>query len=269
MLENMKNVENSLIFVNFITGLTDSILGVSFFIVLRIDVSTVDSSLIPIDLSDLSVIEIFLVIVFVFIGFFVYGIRYYFFEMYRIKVFPKVKERQKIINEKRKQKNKIVDNKDGKEEGHTFFSRFIKYAFRNGTTVEECIAAKKKSDKGDLSVFDWIKKSDSAGIASFNMWKYANFINNRHPNANIYRFYYHSEIYQCLDTLFLLMFLLVLPFLFIHPIVKHSILSIKTLFLFVYDIILFVFHRISKNTGKACIRRFFWRLQLVSLIVRI
>ena len=98
MLENIKQTENSLIFVNFMTGMTAALLAILLFIILKIHIST--ANIMKIDFN-LSGIEIFLIIAFVFIGFFVYGIRYYFFELYRVKIFKKVKQRQEKKNKKR------------------------------------------------------------------------------------------------------------------------------------------------------------------------
>lgn len=254
MLENIKQTENSLIFVNFMTGMTAALLATLLFIILKVDISTADIGKINFNFSS---IDVFLIVAFVFIGFFVYGIRYYFFELYRVKIFKKVKYRQDKKNEKRKLNPKMKSRKPDKEEGHTPCSWFIKYAFRNGTTVEEAIAAWKKAKEGDKSIFDWIKQSQSASDVSFDMWKYANFINNRHPKANIYRFYYHSEIFQCLDSLFLLMFIIVACVFVTFIVIQKSVFNIQTIFLFAYTVLLFLFHKVSKETGKACIRRFF------------
>lgn len=253
MLEDIKTTENSLIFVNFMTGITTAILIILLSVILKINSSNIDPFFIDLKFSG---IDILFAVISVFVGFFIYGIRYYFFELYRIKIFPKVKKRQNVLNEKRSKGLLKKERKQGKEEGHNLISWLIKYAFRNGTTVEECILAKKKADEGDKTIFDWIKNSSSKAVVSFDMWKYANIINNRHPNANIYRFYYHSEIFQCADTLFLFMFVFVIPFI-VFSIMKNGIVNIQPVLLIVYDVLLFLFHRISKGSAKACIRRFF------------
>ena len=253
MLENIKQTENSLIFVNFMTGMTAALLAILLFVILEIDISTTDMIKLSFNLSG---IEIFLIVAFVFVGFFVYGIRYYFFELYRVKIFKKVKQRQDQKNEKRKLNPKMKPRKPGKEEGHTPLSSFVKYAFRNGTTVEEAIVAWKKAQEGDETIFDWIRVSEKKEV-SFNMWKYANFINNRHSESNIYRFYYHSEIFQCLDSLFLLMFMIVACVFVGFLVIRKDVFNIQSIFLLVYAVLLFLFHKVSKETGKACIRRFF------------
>lgn len=251
MIEKMRNVENSLIFVNFMTGLTTLILGLALFLILKID--TVNGKLLIANIN-FSFFEIFIVIAFVFVGFFIYGIRYLFFEWYRVKLYPKIKKRQNKINKKRERKGLPLHPHINKEEGHTPLTWFIKYAFRNGTTVEECIAAKKKASQGDNTIFDWIKTSDAP---SFDMWRYANYINNRHLDSNIYRFYYHSEIFQCLDTLFLFMTLVsFVPLIYLISSGKID-NPIRLVCLIGFIVFTFLFHRISKGTGKACIRRFF------------
>lgn len=253
MLDNIKETENSLIFVDFMTGLTAAILTLILFIILKTDVSSADALM----KFDLSTIEILLVISSIFIGFFIYGIRYYFFELYHAKIFKKVKQRQNKKNEKRKLNPRMKPRKPGKEEGHRPWSAFVKYAFRNGTAVEEGIAAWKRAKEGDDTIFEWIKNSRSAKDVSFDMWRYANFINNRHPEANIYRFYYHSEIFQCLDSLFLLMFMIVACIFATFLAIQKGEFSIQIIFLLVYAFLLLLFHRVSKEAGKACIRRFF------------
>ena len=257
MLESIKKTETSLIFVNFITGLAGGIFSYIPFIFLKMDISISENILIGI--KDLS--AFFIVFTF-FVGFVIYGIRYYFFELYRVKIFKKVKQRQEKKNKKRILNPKMKPRNPGKEEGHDPCSWFIKYAFRNGTTVEEVIAAWKKAKEGDKSIFDWINNSSSAADVSFDMWKYANFINNRHPEANIYRFYYHSEIYQCLDTLFLLMFMFFACVFVVFLIIQKSVVNIQTVFLLSYTLLLFLFHKLSKETGKACIRRFFLEISV-------
>ena len=254
MLESIKRTESSLIFVNFMTGLTGGIFAYLPFVYLKWD-KTISENIIDID--KINMLSTFSIIFAVFVGFFIYGIRYYFFELYRVKIYKEVKQRQEKKNKKRILNPKIKPRKPGKEEGHTPYSWFIKYAFRNGTTVEEAIAAWKKAKAGDKSIFDWIKNSSSVSDVSFDMWKYANFINNRHPEANIYRFYYHSEIFQCLDSLFLLMFMIVACVFVAFLVMQKGVVNIQTVFLLVYTILLFLFHKVSKETGKACIRRFF------------
>ena len=252
----MKNMESSLVYVNFITGLAAFLFGTIFFNTLKMDAIIEENVKFFLGLS---VEDFFIVIMFVFFGFFVYGIRYLFFELYRNKIFKKVKARQKKKNEKRIKQGKEIPKEFKREEGHTPFSWFIKYAFRNGTTVEEAIKANKRykkemKEEGKSNEFEWVGKSE---YPSFDMWKYANYINNRHPEANIYRFYYHSEVFQCLDTLFLSLF--IISFVKeVQLIATLNFSSIKLLLaLSIYIFCMLLFHRLSKITGKACIRRFF------------
>lgn len=256
MIEKMKNIESSLIFVNFMTGLTAFLLGIIFIWILKMNVPTEQVTKF---LFDELVVELALVFLLVLFGFFVYGIRYFFFDLYRTKIHPKVKERQRNKNEKRLRKGKEIPKEFKHEEGHSIISWFIKYAFRNGTTVEEAIAANKrwKSDmakKHKTDEFDWIGTSN---YPSFDMWKYANYINNRHQEANIYRFYYHSEVFQCLDTLFLTMFIVsFVKCLFMFATSSFN-STAQEVVLCGYVLCMFTFHLLSKVSGKACIRRFF------------
>lgn len=256
MLDEMKNMESSLVYVNFMTGLAAFLFGTIFFLVVKIDAVTEENARLFLGLSSE---DFFVVIIFVFLGFFIYGIRYLFFELYRNKIFKKVKARQEKKNKKRLQQGKEIPKEFKREEGHTPFSWLVKYAFRNGTTVEEAIKANKRYKKemkesGKSDEFEWVGTS---GYPSFDMWKYANYISNRHPKSNIYRFYYHSEVFQCLDTLFLFFFIIGLGKL-IQMTATSTFSSIKQLVaLCIYIFVMFIFHRLSKISGKACIRRFF------------
>ena len=256
MLNAIKETESSLVYVNFMTGITALLLGVIFLWILKMNISAEQVFKF---LPNPSVIEVALVILLVLFGFFVYGIRYFFFDLYRTKIHPKVKKRQQKINERRLRKGQEIPKEFKHEEGHTPISWLVKYAFRIGTTVEEAIAANKrwKSDmakKGKTEEFDWIGTSS---YPSFDMWKYANYINNRHHEANIYRFYYHSEVFQCLDTLFLTMFIVSLVKCVYMFAISAFNSTTQTIAMCGYVFFMLAFHLLSKVSGKACIRRFF------------
>ena len=94
------------------------------------------------------------------------------------------------------------------------------------------------------------------------IWRYASAVDNRHPNANVYRFYYHSEVFQCLDTLFLMM-IPVSVFVLVRYILTVSPMEIsKIIFLGVYIFSMFFFHFLSKGISKAFDRRFFLDIEI-------
>ena len=225
MLDEIAGSESSLIFVNIMTGITAFFLAIILFAI----VNSVDvAEGVFLEIKKLSFSQISIVIFLVFIGFFIHGIRYMFFNFYR-----------------------AIYKQDNERGYQPLYSKFIFYAFRDGTTIEEIFTENRKKDKSD--VFDWIKNSDAP---AFDIWVYAQKINNRHASANVYRFYYHSEVFQCLDTLFLFMAI-------VSVIIKIycqfvGMLNLEsTIRLIIFMITMFMFHRICKGTGKAFIRRFF------------
>ncbi len=233
MLDEMRNSESSFIYVNFMTGLTAFFLGIILYAVVKLDISQQINFF---EFFNFSIAEYILISGIVFVGFFIHGIRYLFFDYY------------------------ISLYKMGKD---TLFKRFVFYAFRNGTTIEEVLNEQRKDKKAKESnskspVREWIQNSAKP---EFDIWKYANMINNTQPKANIYRFYYHSEVFQCLDTLFLLMFIFSL---LTHEFYFWSgtLPKMNALYLTLYTVAMFVFHRLCKGASKAFDSRFFLEIDV-------
>ncbi|MBR4372990.1 MAG: hypothetical protein IKP49_01330 [Treponema sp.] len=236
MIEKFKNIESSIIFVTFITGVTAFFLALILRGVVNLEILFAGSLK---KIFDLSAQEFMAVAFIVLFGFFVHGIRYLGFDYYR----------------------KLYDNNQKKRGGkRTVLSRCIFYMFRNGTTVEEVANASreaKNDSSNNSSVYDWIRNSEHP---ERDLWINANKINNEQREANIYRFYYHSEVFQCLDTLFLLMtipaVIFAVYFLFTNPYIRQQI------FFCIYAVVMLLFHKISKATSKSFCRRFFLEIEV-------
>lgn len=222
--------ESNYIFVSFITGFVSFIIVFILLLILKsnfnIGVFSLSSVL------DLNFYEIVFALLMIFIGFFIHGIRYLGFDFYR-KIYKKNKETNKF---------KIIKK--------IFF-----YIFRNGTTVEECLNSKREKNSAD--VFEWIKESSEAHR---DIWNYSLLINQKCPSSNIYRFYFHSEVFQCLDTLFL--FMTIICFVFLPYFILCTFDLKKIIFLCIFAFVLIIFHAFCKAIGKAFIRRFFLEIQI-------
>jgi hypothetical protein len=200
-------------------------------------------------------IKIWISIVAFFIGLFIQGIRYLGFEYY-IKIHKKA------------QKNR----KGGKYP--TTFQRIFFYIFRNGTVVEECLdnisskkikpigigrILKKIKDKKYRAHYKWIQESKQPAK---DLWILAEKIKKDDPNNNIYQFYYWSEVFQCLDTTFLLLCIIyLLSFItnFLLYIIQNKGYSI--MIPIIITLLSLIFHRLSKSCAKASANRFLFAIE--------
>lgn len=123
--------------------------------------------------------------------------------------------------------------------------------------IEECLNENKKTS----GTFEWILNSTKEKIV-LDVWNYANEISIKNPQGNIYKFYYYSEIFQCFDTVFLFSSVSTFVLGTTYCIIKHNFLSAHFIMIFLLSLIFFLFHFLSKKTGKSFARRFFLEIQL-------
>lgn len=231
MIERISSLENSFSFISFTTGLMALVSAIISFAVIKYGIN------IPIEnftsiFSSINILEIAGFVAAFFIGFVIYGIRYLGFDYYR-----------RIYNTKKSKK--------------TLYTRLLFYMFRNGTVIEECLNENKKTS----GTFEWILNSTKEKIV-LDVWNYANEISIKNPQGNIYKFYYYSEIFQCFDTVFLFSSVSTFVLGTTYCIIKHNFLSAHFIMIFLLSLIFFLFHFLSKKTGKSFARRFFLEIQL-------
>lgn len=222
--------ECNFIFVSFITGFVSFI--VVFILLLILKSNFNENNLSNSFLFDLDFQEIVFALLMILIGFFIHGIRYLGFDYYR-KIYKKNKETNKYKIRK----------------------RILFYIFRNGTSVEECFNEKREEKTAD--VFDWIKNSKEPHR---DIWNYSLLIHQKIPESNIYRFYFHSEVFQCLDTLFL--FMAIIYFVTLFYVIFYEFVLLKIIYIGVLVFTLIIFHRFCKAIGKSFVRRFFLEIQI-------
>ena len=231
MIERISSLENSFSFISFTTGLMALVSAIISFAVIKYGIN------IPIEnftsiFSSINILEITGFVAAFFIGFVIYGIRYLGFDYYR-----------RIYNTKKSKK--------------TLYTRLLFYMFRNGTVIEECLNENKKTS----GTFEWILNSTKEKIF-LDVWNYANEISIKNPQGNIYKFYYYSEIFQCFDTVFLFSSVSTFGLGTTYCIIKHNFLSAHFIMIFLLSLVFFLFHFLSKKTGKSFARRFFLEIQL-------
>ena len=231
MIERISSLENSFSFISFTTGLMALVSAIISFAVIKYGIN------IPIEnftsiFSSINILEITGFVAAFFIGFVIYGIRYLGFDYYR-----------RIYNTKKSKK--------------TLYTRLLFYMFRNGTVIEECLNENKKTS----GTFEWILNSTKEKIV-LDVWNYANEISIKNPQGNIYKFYYYSEIFQCFDTVFLFSSVSTFVLGTTYCIIKHNFLSAHFIMIFLLSLVFFLFHFLSKKTGKSFARRFFLEIQL-------
>lgn len=224
------NKESNFIFVAFIIGFVSLVVTLILLFILN---NNFDSNEINLKfLFSLTPHQLILSLFMVSFGFFVHGIRYLGFDFYRT-IYSKHKETKK----------------------YKFIKKIFFYVFRNGTTIEECLKEKRNEKNSD--VFDWIKKSEAPAR---DIWNHSLAIHQNNTSSNIYLFYFHSEIFQCLDTLFLFSATL-FPGILIYGFFNDFCL-VKQFYLTAFFLILLVFHMMCKAIGKSFIRRFFLEIQI-------
>jgi hypothetical protein len=179
------------------------------------------------------------------IGFIIHGTRHYLgFKYYETKIYPKIQQIRKVKGEKYKGKRQ----------------RIIFYLFRKGTVVEEYL----DNVKNAQSKYQWIQHNKLYQQQVKNMWVYANEIRKKAPEEGVFTPYYWSEIFQCLDTVFIFSFIIFAIMFIVNSIIK----TIGANYFHLYQIfmpILFSalslgFHKISKNCAKAFADKFLFAI---------
>ena len=231
MIERISSLENSFSFISFTSGLMALISAVISFVVIKYGIKIPIESFSTI-FSGINILEITGFIAAFFIGFIIHGIRYLGFDYYR-----------RIYNAKKPKK--------------TLYTKLLFYMFRNGTVIEECFNENKKT----TGTFEWILNSTKEKIA-LDVWNYAKEISIKYPQDDIYKFYYYSEIFQCFDTVFLFSSFSTFVLGTTYCIIKHNLLSAHFIMIFLLSLVFFLFHFLSKKTGKSFARRFFLEIQL-------
>lgn len=241
MIEKLNNVGSGFGFVNLVTGITTVIVVFFAFILMKYGASISLSEIIK-EVSDISFFDLMVYVVSFLIGFFVHGMRYLGFDYYR-RLYEKRKQEKNEQQKIKKQKRPV-------------FMRILFYLFRNGTIIEECIYEKKYcSDR----TFDWIRNSDKPAV---DVWNYARKISLESPKADIYQFYYHSEVFQCFDTVFFMLSFVAFCFGAWGIGMNYKSLEIRHFAVLIFSLFLFLLHWLCKKTSKSFARRFFLEIQI-------
>jgi hypothetical protein len=213
---------------NIISGIVFAIVSVGSFVIIYGGTLFQLDSLIA-NLSLLGVVSFV-------IGFFIQGIRYLGFKYY-IKLWKKSKEKNHL----------------------GILQRIIFYLFRKGTVVEECMYVK----KNDSERYPWIQGSQQPVK---DMWLYANKIRKIAPEENVYRFYYWSEIFQCLDTTFVLLGIvfficfIINTWLYTFMGMYFQITILQIIISGISALSSLVFHRVSKGCSSVYADRFLFAI---------
>ncbi|MBP3367348.1 MAG: hypothetical protein J6K96_10240 [Treponema sp.] len=240
MVEKINNVGSGFGFVNLVTGITTVIVVFFAFILMKYGASISLSEIIK-EVSDISFFDLIIYVVSFVIGFFVHGMRYLGFDYYR-RLYNKNKQKEKDEQRKIKKQKKSL------------FMRILFYLFRNGTIIEECLNEKRCPEK----TFDWIRNSDKPAV---DVWNYARKISLESPKADIYQFYYHSEVFQCFDTVFFMLSFVAFCFGAWGIGMNYKNLESRHFSVLVFSLILFFLHWLCKKTSKSFARRFFLEIQ--------
>jgi hypothetical protein len=177
-------------------------------------------------------------------GFMILGTRHYLgFKYYETKIYPQAQQRKL---------------KGGKYPGK--WQQIIFYLFRKGTVVEECLDNVKK----EQPKYRWIRHSSQYQQQVKNMWVYANKIRKEAPEEGVYAPYYWSEICQCLDTVFILSFIVFAIMFIANSIIKITGVNYFHLYQicmpFLFSALSLGLHKISKNGAKAFADRFLFAI---------
>jgi hypothetical protein len=209
---------------NIISGVVFAIVGVaSFVIIYGGTIFQLDSII-----ANLSLMGIVSLI----IGFFIQGIRYLGFRYY-IKLWKKSRGKKR----------------------RGIWQGIICYLFRKGTVVEECMYTK----ENDPGKYPWLQGSLQP---SKDMWLYANKIRKIAPEENVYRFYYWSEIFQCLDTTFVFLGIIFFICFIVNTLVYKFMGKYFQITIFqiiipgIFALLSFVFHKVSKACSSVYADRF-------------
>jgi hypothetical protein len=219
---------SSLNSANIISGIVFAIVSVASFAIIYGGTIFQPDSIIA-NLSLLGVVSFI-------IGFFIQGIRYLGFTYY-IKLWKKSKEKKYL----------------------GIGQRIIFYLFRKGTVTEECLNTK----KDDPAKYPWIQGSQQPVK---DMWLYANKIRKIAPEENVYRFYYWSEMFQCLDTTFVLLGIVFLICFIINTLLYifmdryFQITILRIIISGISALLSFVFHKVSKSCSSVYAERFLFAI---------
>jgi hypothetical protein len=191
----------------------------------------------------LLLVTLFEVISFI-IGFIILGTRHYLgFKYYETKVYPQAQRR--------------------KLRGGTYpgrWQRIVFYLFRKGTAVEECL----DNVKNEQSKHTWIQHNRHYQQQVKNMWVYANKIRKEAPEENVYAPYYLSELCQCLDTAFIVLFIIFALMFIINAIIPITGADYFRLYHLgmplLFSALSLGLHKIFKNGAKAWADKFLFAI---------
>lgn len=245
MFEKLNNVGRGFGFVNFITGITTVIVVFFAFILMKYGISASLKEIFK-EIPNTTFFDFIVYLVSFLIGFFVHGMRYLGFDYYR-RLYNKHK--QKANNEQQKTKKQKTQ-----KQKKSVFMRMLFYLFRNGTVIEECLYEKRNPNTS----FEWIRNSDNPAV---DVWNYARKISLESPQADIYQFYYHSEVFQCFDTVFFMLSFVTFCLGLLGIGINYKCLESRHLSVLVFSLILLFLHWLCKKTSKSFARRFFLEIQ--------
>lgn len=235
MFNKLNNMGRGFTFISLLTGITAVI--IAFFILVLMECNAYISLNGIFDkISRISFFELLFYVFCFCIGFFIHGIRYWGFDYYR------------RLYEKNKQKQKHE---------RPLPMRIMFYIFRKGTIVEECFNEKRHPD----ATYNWIRTSNKPEA---DVWNHAKKISLEFPQVDVYKFYYHSEAFQCFDTVFFLSFFIAFCIgmfgIFVFG-VNCERIGKKYLCMLFFSLALLLLHLICKGTSRAFARRFFLEIQ--------
>lgn len=260
-IDNLKS-NNSLNLANFVSGIVFVI--ITYFIIKEIPNIKIFNFIEELgNRFSFIALKISLLLIAFIIGFFIQGIRYFGFNYY-MTIYKKAQR-------KRHAGKKYPCIKQ----------RIIFYIFRNGTVVEECLDnVKSKYDnpnenetlktnnlrtkilkkKDGIVDYKWIQESGKQ--AANDMWTHAIKINKFAPREDVYKYYNYSEVFQCLDSTFLLFSTITATLVIINVLgLLFSFdfrLNISLIIILIANIVL---HLISKKCAKMYARRFLYKIQ--------
>lgn len=261
MFDKLNNMGRGFTFISFLTGITTVIVAFFVFALMKYGVSISLKDLFE-KISKTSFFELLFYIAVFTIGFFIHGIRYWGFDCYR-RLYEEYKQEQE---DKKDQKCKKNQAGKGQQKKMSWFmkimlylpKRTMFYMFRKGTVIEECLNEKRHSD----TTYNWIRISNKPEA---DVWNHAKKISLEFPQVDVYQFYYHSEAFQCFDTVFFIYFFVTFcigMFGIFSFVVTCEYIDRKYLQMLVFSLVLFLIHLICKGASRAFARRFFLEIQV-------
>ena len=82
------------------------------------------------------------------------------------------------------------------------------------------------------------------------------------PKSDIYQFYYHSEVFQCFDTVFFILSFAAFCLGLLGIGMNHNNFENRYLYVLIFSLFLFLLHWLCKKTSKSFARRFFLEIQI-------